>query len=115
MQSTISISRGDIVLIDTLFSDWSGGKIRPSVVMSSGVYHRGRKDIVAASLTTRLNRRLAGIYILSDWANSGLYEPSATSGQILTAARSKVRRRIGHVSQRDLAGIEEALRQILGL
>ena len=115
MQSTTSIRRGDIVLLDTLFTDWSGGKIRPSVIMSSEAYHRGRNAVVAASLTTKFNRRLAGMHVLSDWADSGLYEPSATSGQIVTVARSKLGRRIGRVSARDLAGIESALRQIFGL
>ena len=115
MQSTTSIRRGDIVLIDTLFTDWSGGKVRPSVIMSSEEYHRGRKDVVAASLTSKFNRRLAGLYVLADWSNSGLNAPSATSGQIVTAARSKIRRRVGRVSNRDLTGIEAALRQILGL
>ena len=89
MQSTTSISRGDIVLIDTLYTDWSRSKVRPSVIMSSAAYHRRRQDVVVASLTTKFNRLLAGMYVLSDWANSGLDEPSATSGQIVTTARSK--------------------------
>ena len=115
MQSTTSIRRGDIVLLVTLYTDWSNSKIRPSVIMSSEEYHQGRHDVVTASLTTKFNRRLAGMYVLSDWADSGLNQPSATSGQIVTVARSKVGRRIGRVSSRDLAGIEGALRQIFGL
>lgn len=115
MQSTISISRGDIFLLDTQFTNWSGSKIRPTVIMSTAAYHRGRRDVVGASLTTQLKHRLHGTYLLIDWANSGLDDPSATSGQIVTTARSMLGRRVGHVSARDLAGIERALRQIFGL
>lgn len=115
MPSTTSINRGDIFLLDTQFTDWSGSKIRPTVIMSAAAYHRGRKDVVGASLTTQLNRRLTGIYPLADWANSGLDEPSATSGQIVTTSRFLLGRRVGQVSARDLAGIESALRQIFGL
>lgn len=115
MQSTTFISRGDIFLLDTQFTDWSGSKIRPTVIMSTDAYHRGRKDVVGASLTTQLNRRLRGTYILADWANSGLDELSATSGQIVTTSRFRLGRRVGRVSARDLAGIERALRHIFGL
>lgn len=115
MPSTISIRRGDIFLLDTHFTDWSGRKIRPTVIMSAEGYHRGRRDVVGASLTTQLNRRLAGMYILADWTDSGLDVRSATSGQIVTTSRFRLGPRVGRVSNRDLAGIERALRRIFGL
>ena len=115
MQSTIFIRQGDIFLLDTHFTDWRGHKIRPTVIMSADGYHRGRRDVVGVSLTTKFNRRLAGMYILADWTASGLDVPSATSGQIVTTSRFRLGRRLGRVSDRDLAGIERALRQIFGL
>ena len=115
MRSSISISCGDIFLLDTQFTDWSGNKIRPTVIVSADGYHRGRLDVVGASLTTKFNRRLAGMYILADWTDSGLDVRSATSGQIVTTSRFRLGPRVGRVSRRDLAGIDGALRRIFGL
>lgn len=114
-RSTIFISRGDIFLLDTQFTDWSGRKIRPTVIISAEGYHRGRREVVGASLTTKFNRRLAGMYVLADWTDSGLDVPSATSGQIVTTSRFRLGPQVGRVSGRDLAGIDGALRRIFGL
>lgn len=115
MQSTTFIRRGDIVIYHARFSDFSGGKNRPSVIVSAAAFHRGRKEVVVAHLTTNISTRLAGKYLLRDWAAAGLQASSATSGDLATIARSELGPRIGHLSGRDLAGIDGALRRIFGL
>lgn len=118
MQSTTSmtsIRRGDVVIYRAQYSDLSGSKIRPAVVVSSPDFHRGRSQVVVANLTTNVSTGLAGKYLLLDWAASGLRGASATSGDIATVDRSKIGRRIGSVSSRDMTGIMDALKQIFGM
>jgi len=43
------VSRGDVVLMSFIFSDESGAKLRPAVVVSSSEYHRGRKEAIIAA------------------------------------------------------------------
>lgn len=52
-------SRGDVVLIGFVFSDESGKKFRPALVLSSSAYHRGRQEVVVAAITSNIRRRLA--------------------------------------------------------
>ena len=115
MTSTRRAGRGDVVILNTPFPDDKGSKMRPGVIVSTEEYHRGRRDVLIASLTGNVTRRLAGKYVLLDWARAGLDRSSATSGQIGTMARSRINRRVGSVSGRDMAGIVEALKEIFGL
>lgn len=115
MTSTRRVRQGDVVLLDTPFPDDTGSKMRPGVIVSTEGYHRGRRDVLIASLTGNISRRLAGKYVLLDWALAGLDRSSAISGQMETVARSRLGRRIGSVSNRDMAGIVEALKEIFGM
>ena len=115
MTSTRRVRRGDVVILDTPFPDDTGSKRRPGVIVSTEEFHRGRREVLIASLTGNVARRLVGKYILLDWALAGLDRSSATSGQMETAARSRISRRIGSVSGRDMAGITESLKEIFGL
>jgi len=42
----IACNRGDVVLVGFVFSDESGKKVRPAVVISSPDYHRARQEVV---------------------------------------------------------------------
>ena len=115
MTSARRVGRGDVVIFDTPFSNQRGSKSRPTVIVSTEAFHRGRNDVLIAGLTSNIAHRLAGKHILSEWVAAGLDWPSATSGQIYTAERSIIGRRVGSVSDGDMAGITEALKQIFGM
>ena len=53
--------RGDVVLVGFVFSDESGRKLRPAVVISSPVYGRGRKEVVVAAITSGIIDRKLGV------------------------------------------------------
>lgn len=115
MTSIRRVRRSDVVILDTQFTDDTGSKLRPGVIVSTEEYHQGRRDVLIASLTGNVYRRLTGKYILLDWSLAGLDRSSATSEQIETVARSRIGPRIGSVSDRDMAGIMDALKQIFGM
>ncbi len=52
----ISYSRGDVVLAGFVFSDESGRKYRPAVVVSGSAYHRARQEAVVAAITSNVRR-----------------------------------------------------------
>ena len=58
--------RGDIVLVAFVFSDASGPKVRPALVVSSAAYHRGRHDVIVAAITSNTRHRLLGDHPVSD-------------------------------------------------
>ena len=53
--------RGDVVPVGFVFSDESGQKLRPTLVISSSAYNRGRKEVVVAAITSNVRRRLFGV------------------------------------------------------
>lgn len=64
-----SYSKNDIVIVRYPFSDLSGTKIRPAIIVSSPhVSH----DVFIVPLTSRTASLLAGEFVLSQWRAAGL-------------------------------------------
>ena len=65
---------GDVVVID--FPGVIGVKRRPTVVVSSPVYHTARPDIVVGLITRQTTALGPTDYVLQDWSQAGLRAPS---------------------------------------
>jgi len=107
--------RGDVVLVEFVFSDESGAKLRPALIVSSDAYHRARQEVVIAAITSNVTRRFFGDHPIADWQRTGLLFPSTVTGIVRTIRRSMIRRSLGSVTQRDLDAFGGALRSSLGL
>jgi len=107
--------RGDVVLVAFLFSDESGRKLRPALVISSPAYGRERKEVVVAAITSKVGRRLFGDHLITDWKGAGLLFPSVATGIIRTVARGIVDRKLGVMGKADLDAIDRELRRSLAL
>ena len=62
-------SRGEIVLVRYPFSDLSGSKIRPAVIVNAPHIS---KDVFILPLTSKTQSLLAGEFVLKDWSQAGL-------------------------------------------
>jgi len=108
-------SRGDVVLVGFVFSDESGKKLRPAVVISSAAYNRSRQEIVVAAITSNIRRRLFGDHLIAGWKGAGLLFPSLVTGIFRSIRRSMVNRKLGAMPKPDIEAIDLKLRQSLGL
>ena len=108
-------NRGDVVLVSFVFSDKTGERRRPAVIVSSDAYHQSRQEAIIAAVTSRIDRILMGDHLISDWQSAGLLFPSVATGIIRTIKQSMIAKRLGTVPQPDMQGIEDNLRDILGL
>jgi mRNA interferase MazF len=110
-------SRGDVVLVEFIFSDESGTKLRPALIVSTPAYHRAREEVIVAAIasTSNVRRSLAGDHVIADWQQCGLLFPSVVTGIIRTIKRSMIRRTLGSLAQRDLEAVDRTLRRSLGL
>ncbi len=115
MRRTTAYNRGDVVLVNFVFSDESGMKRRPAVVISSSAYHRARQEVVVAAITSNVARRLFGDYLIVDWRGAGLLFPSMVTGIIRTIKRTMIDRKLGSMGRTDLEAVARAWRQSLGL
>jgi mRNA interferase MazF len=107
--------RGDIVLVNFLFSDESRLKHRPAVVISSPIYHRSRQEIIVAAVTSNIDRMLFGDYLLAGWKEAGLLFPSLVTGIIRTIKSEMIHRRLGSIPPREMTYLDLNLHEILGL
>ncbi len=107
--------RGDVVLVNFVFSDESGTKLRPVLVISSADYNRGRLELIVVAITSNVRRRLFGDHRVADWKEAGLFFPSVVTGIFRTVQREMVQRRLGSLTRRDLRAVEDNLRKSLGL
>ncbi len=111
----IEFNRGDVVLINFIFSDESGVKLRPAVVISSNGYHRGRKEAILAAITSQVDRLLIGDHLIGDWKAAGLLFPSVATGIIRTEKHEMVSRMLGMMSVIDMQAIDNKLQVMLNL
>ena len=104
--------RHEIVLVNYPFSDLSGGKVRPAVIISP--IHPS-EDVIVVALTSRVARLSPGEIVLTDWKEARLNVPSAVKRGIYTVNSSLIIRAVGKLSASDRKALDVTLRQWLGL
>lgn len=106
---------GDVVLVRFVFSDESGAKCRPAVVVSTKDYHQDRQEAIVAAITSNVDRLLVGDHLIAGWREAGLLFPSVTTGIIRTIKQTMFERRLGSMPSADMAAIKRQLQHALGL
>jgi mRNA interferase MazF len=105
-------SRGEVVLVRYPFSDLSGSKIRPAVIINA--LHTS-KDVFILPLTSKTRLLITGEFILKDWSQAGLNVETAVKRGIYTLHQNLIIQRVGMLSNSDLRELDGALRLWLGL
>jgi hypothetical protein len=66
MLLTTDFKRGDIVLVNFVFSDETASKRRPVLLLSSERYMEGRQEVIVAAITSNTRRLLEGDHLMFD-------------------------------------------------
>ena len=106
-----SYSRNDILLVRYPFTDLSGVKVRPAVVVHAP---HTSQDSFVVPLTSQLVTLQTGEFALADWENAGLNVPTAIKRGIYTIHPSLIVKFIGKLSAKDSHNLERSLREWLG-
>lgn len=104
-----------MVLVSFVFTDETGVRQRPAVIISSDAYHRGREEDIIAAITSRMDRVLVGDHVIGGWRRTGLLFPSVATGIIRTIKQDMVARKLGAMPQVDMGIINGKLRMALDL
>lgn len=94
---------GDVVVLD--FPGVTGTKRRPSVVVSSPVYHTSRPDVIVGLITSQTAEFGPTDYVLQDWSQAGLRIPSVFRSFFATIPSATHPTVVGHLSNRDWQGV----------
>lgn len=109
-----TLSRGDVVLLDLPFSDLTGFKRRPALVISNEKYLGSTLDLIICAVTSNLKAvRFPGSTQVLEWQEAGLLRPSVITAQIFTLDQGLVLRRLGRLTAEDLNRADQNLQAIL--
>ena len=115
MPPTTRYSYGDIVLVPFPFTDQSGLKKRPAVIVSSAAYNAAQRDLIIMAVTSQLRPSGAlGEAPVADWQGAGLIKPSAVKPVITTIEQTLVIRRLGRLTTADQQALRDAIAKIVG-
>lgn len=115
MPPTTSYKRGDVVLVPFPFTDLSGAKQRPALIVSPDSLNAIREDVVVAAITSQMPPALPPDEVLigaRDLAPTGLLKSSVVkTGKLFTVHQGLIRRKIGTMPESVVLRVLEILRQ----
>ena len=76
-----SYSKNEVILVRYPFSDLSGSKVRPAIVVNAP---HVSQDVMIVPLTSKVSPLLAGEFVLADWKAAGLNVASAAKRGLYT-------------------------------
>jgi mRNA interferase MazF len=115
MPPTTGYSFGDVVPVPLPFTDQTGSKKRPAVVVSSTKYQTQRRDLVIMAVTSQIRSRPAfAEFVVADWKEAGLIAPSAVKPVLATIEKRLVLKKLGQLQPPDVRSLRASLEQILG-
>jgi mRNA interferase MazF len=111
------MKRGDVILVRWLYSDGSGSKLRPAIVVQIDALNALIADTVLVQITgTSRNAQTEVVLDPAAEPASGLrYVSYAVCNNLLTIDQSRVVRQMGRLSATAMQEIDDRLRYSLGL
>jgi mRNA interferase MazF len=99
---------GELLFMLFPFSDVSGGKRRPALVLLD----TGDNDIVVARVTGQISRTEFDV-VLTEWQQAGLLMPSVVRlHKVTTLEKHMVERRLGMLAAEDWARVRTIVQQL---
>lgn len=112
----MAFQRGDLVLVPFPFTDLSMVKTRPALVVSSDTYQQARPELLLAYVSSQVSKADKTLdYLLLDWREAGLPQPSFVRPKIAAIEPALVAHRVGQLSIRDLLEVDRRLRRAMSL
>jgi len=117
----MTVSRGDVVLLNAPFVTRPGSKLRPMVVVQNDQNNSRMANTILATVTTNTSRSDESTQVLIDPQTtegkaSGLLSLSVVSCEnLLTVRQIHVLKKIGHLSDPQMQSVDQALKASLSL
>jgi PemK-like, MazF-like toxin of type II toxin-antitoxin system len=105
-------SRNEVILVQYPYTDLSGQKVRPAVVVHAP---HSSPDLIIVPLTSRVSPLYVGEFVLSDWAGAGLHVPTVVKRGIATIHPKLVVKSLRPLTTQDSQQLDQSLRLWLNL
>lgn len=115
MPNMTSFEFGTMTLITFPFTNQTGSKQRPAVVISSKAYQKAKPDIIMMAVTSQVKAEVSlGEMMIKDWKAAGLLKPSTIKPVIFTAEKRLIRKVLGQLKEEDRRQLRKNLEVIMG-
>lgn len=105
------MAKGDVVLITFPFTDLSGSKLRPAVILAEST-----SDITVSFITTQTGWQDSSDVLLQPTKGNGLRKTSLLrTGKIATLDRTLAKGLLGRLSAAEVAALNIGLKKLLQL
>ncbi len=118
----MKVRRGDIVLVDFPYSDHTGSKVRPALVVQADVWNQRLDDTILALITGSRRRRVGAAtqfaidIATAEGKQTGLRLNSVVQGEnLITYDQALVLRVLGRLSASAMKQIDSCLKASLGI
>ena len=106
---------GDVVLVPFPFTDQTGTKKRPAVVVSSVFYNLSLPDLVLMGITSQVRKPLKnGEIEIFGWQTAGLLKPSVIKPIFTTIEKKLILRKLGKLESEDANDLRSNLQNLIG-
>jgi mRNA-degrading endonuclease toxin of MazEF toxin-antitoxin module len=111
--------RGDVVVVNVVFSGQGGSKRRPALVVSASTFHKKLPDLIVCPISSQprfFNKPGTGDHPLKYWKAVGLRHPSTVRVSNIVAVEKRIIQRVlGAIHADDLTAVDQGLRAAFGL
>ena len=110
-------SQRDILLVPFPFSDQSGQKVRPVLVISNDEFNSKSEDIIVCAITSNIAKEIYSIQITSNELEQGkLFEKSQVKVEnLLKLDKSLVIKKIGKLDKATFDEVLNILKKLFGV
>lgn len=119
MSSTAIYDRGRVVVVNVPFSNGSGFKARPALVVSASSFHKNLPDLIICPISSQprfVRNPGPGECPLRNWRRTGLRYPSTVRvSKLVSIDKRLIKRALQKVSTEDFIVVQEQLRTALGI
>lgn len=118
----MKVHRGEIVLVDFPYSDRTGSKVRPALVVQADFWNDRLDDTILALITSSYRRRVAATTQLvievatPEGRQAGLRIDSVVQCEnLVTYDKSQILRVLGNLPAKSMSQIESCLKSSLAI
>jgi mRNA interferase MazF len=108
------MNKGKVVLVPFPFTDLSGHKIRPAVIISD---YKNSEDLVVVFISSQKSKKSHpfDLEITKDEVNNLKVDSHIKCSKIATLDKKIILGEIGELSKKDLKKLDEKLKEVFGL
>lgn len=108
------LKQKDIILVPVSFSDGSGYKKRPALIISNDRFNGSSDDVVACSITSNMENHANLVRIMPEDWKGGLYSESGVKADsVQTIAKSIVIKKIGRLGSGRFREVREMVLSLI--